>query len=212
MRKDTLCGSGDSRCHPNPRGRDTTVQAAWGHEAHHVRAPANHTRLVPTPCRRREQEASRHTPSRKLCSTSPLLFLRASPRTIAAVVSLPMLMEKPQAPSPESSLVASSQPDGTNHPTSEVVSRNLPQRDNLNKPVFPPAQAPAQHHSSIQIQREKNTTAEGFTQQVISLKTRNCQKKERKNTTAEDNTQQVTSLKTKKLSEEFRLSEGTNRG
>ncbi|CAH1253129.1 Hypp1092 [Branchiostoma lanceolatum] len=37
MREDTSCGSGDSRCLSIPRERDTTVQAAWGCEAHGVR-------------------------------------------------------------------------------------------------------------------------------------------------------------------------------
>ncbi|XP_078680694.1 ataxin-2-like protein isoform X13 [Branchiostoma floridae x Branchiostoma belcheri] len=87
---------------------------------------------------------------------------------------------------PQPSPVASGQPDGSKHPASEVVSRNVPRRDDLNKPALPPAQAPQQHPSS-----------------TIYSNT------ERKNPPAKGLNQQLTSLK--KFSEEFRLSEGTNK-
>ncbi|XP_078599172.1 uncharacterized protein LOC144874636 isoform X31 [Branchiostoma floridae x Branchiostoma japonicum] len=87
---------------------------------------------------------------------------------------------------PQPSPVAPGQPDGSKHPASEVVSRNVPRRDDLNKPALPPAQANAPHPSS-----------------TIYSNT------ERKNTTAKGLTPQLTSLK--KFSEEFRLSEGTNK-
>ncbi|XP_078599163.1 ataxin-2-like protein isoform X23 [Branchiostoma floridae x Branchiostoma japonicum] len=91
-----------------------------------------------------------------------------------------------EASIPQPSPVAPGQPDGSKHPASEVVSRNVPRRDDLNKPALPPAQANAPHPSS-----------------TIYSNT------ERKNTTAKGLTPQLTSLK--KFSEEFRLSEGTNK-
>ncbi|XP_078680695.1 ataxin-2-like protein isoform X14 [Branchiostoma floridae x Branchiostoma belcheri] len=91
-----------------------------------------------------------------------------------------------EASIPQPSPVASGQPDGSKHPASEVVSRNVPRRDDLNKPALPPAQAPQQHPSS-----------------TIYSNT------ERKNPPAKGLNQQLTSLK--KFSEEFRLSEGTNK-